>query len=330
MTNHWKKYKRWFIRHPSVLGLIQWTKTHSLPGFVGIPIYSVFLFVWNEAKEERLNLRANSIAFNFFLAIFPFTLFLLTLISFLPLEDVESYIVAWHNSIRNVLPQDVDTFLFSDVIKGIFDLHRGDLLSVGFILAILFASEGMLSMLHGFEKDYTHAFKSRTIIHKRLVALALTGSSGILLTLSFIVVGFGNTVVSELVDRPGMGWLTRWGLYGIHWLVTLSLVWLLVSIIYRYGTPTRQKLSLFAPGTNVATFTIVIFSFLISYFFNRFGTYNKVYGSIGAIIVTMLWIKYLVLILLIGFELNASIATLATPASGMSKPENLIDPKPGQ
>lgn len=327
MINRWKTYKKKVVHHPWFRGLIRWAKTHSFPGFVGIPIFKIIQFVWQEAKEERLNLRSNSIAFNFFLAIFPFTLFLLTLISFLPLQDVESYIVAWHNSIKSVLPKDVDTFLFNDVIQGIFDLHRGDLLSVGFILAIIFASEGMLSMLHGFEKDYEHAFKSRSIVHKRLVALGLTGTSGILLTLSFIIVGFGNSIVEELAGRPGMDWLTRWGLYGTHWLLIFIIAWLLVSIIYRYGTPTHQKLSLFSPGTNMATITIVIFSFLLSYFFNRFSTYNKIYGSIGAIIVTMLWIKYLVLILLIGFELNASIATLATPANDTSKGGNPRDPK---
>ena len=163
-----------------------------------------------------------------------------------------------------------------------------------------------------------------------MVALALTGSSGVLLTLSFIVVGFGNTIVEQILTRRGMLWLTRWGLHGTHWLVIFLLAWMLVSIIYRYGTPTHQKLSLFSPGTNVATITIVIFSFLLSYFFNRFGTYNKVYGSIGAIIVTMLWIKYLVLILLIGFELNASIATLAPPASDKSKNGTRPNPKRGQ
>ena len=193
----------WIENAPLIKNVVNWSRKTSLPGFNGVPIYSVAHFFLEEIQKEKITIRANSVAFSFFIALFPFILFLITLISFLPFTSVTEYLNTLHEAIQPVLPESMDSFIFDQVINGIFTLHRGDLLSVGFILALYFASNGLLSLIHGFEKKY-QSFSSRNLVKQRLIAIALTLVLGVLLFLGLSLILVSENVVSRFVELTNL------------------------------------------------------------------------------------------------------------------------------
>ena len=132
-------------------------RTHSLPGFFGIPIWDVFIFLVNELKREDIVTRANSMAYSFFLSLFPSIIFMFTLLPYIPIHNLDEVI---KSTIRQVMPVNAHAFLF-ETVESLTSIPHGGLLSVGFLLALFFASSGMLTMMRGFEKSHEVSFKAR-------------------------------------------------------------------------------------------------------------------------------------------------------------------------
>ena len=293
---------------PLVKNILQWSKRSSFPGFKGVPIYNVVKFFLREIQRESLTIRSNSIAYSFFVALFPFIIFLITLVSFLQFRSVTEYLNTLHDSIGPVLPDSVDTFIFNDLINGIFTSQRGDLLSVGFVLALYFASNGVMSLMMGFEKNYGDAYTSRNIFRKRLLALGLTVVLGLMLFVGLSLILVSENLLGRMLESVNLSGWTVDSILIFRWIVILVLFYSVIAIIYRYGPNLKSKSAYFSPGANIATVGIILTSIGFAYYLNRFGNYNAIYGSLGAIIITLLWIKINALVILIGYELNASIA----------------------
>lgn len=307
-----------------VQGLLQWTKTHSLPGFKRLPIFDVLKFVWQEMNKENINIRANSAAYSFFLALFPFLLFLLTLVAYFKSDQFQVYLASFHKSIAPFLPETAERFLFEDIIYGIFELHRSDLLSLGLILTLYFASDGMLAMIKGFEKEYHHTFLQRSWWEDRLVALILTGFMGVLFMGSLILTGLGGNTVFRWLTEMDISY-PEWMVDVLRWCSVVLFCYVMVSVIYRYGPAFVTRKPYIYPGTTLAVILILLTSWGFSLFLNQFGSYNKIYGGIGAVIVMMIWIRLNVFILLMGFELNTSIAVNRTLRKLKKESENSPD-----
>lgn len=306
--------KAFFLNLPIVSQLLQWSKQRSLPGFFGVPIYDVVVFVFNEVKRFDLSTRANSMAFSFFLSIFPILISLFTLLPYLK-RYLLSYLPDKGENFDKTLQYEIQEFMpgnmgleFSQFIEDLIDRPRVGLLSFGFVLAIFFASNGMIAMMRGFEKSYLKTFKKRTALKKRLIAILLTFQLGILLVSSVILIIMGNLLIGWLADYISLDRFTELSIYLIRWIVIISLFYTVIAIIYRHGAAVRRKFNFFSPGTTLATTLSIISSLLFSFYVDNFSQYNKLYGSFGTIIVTMLWLQINSFILLIGFELNASIA----------------------
>ncbi len=177
------------------------------------------------------------------------------------------------------------------------------LLSFSVLLTMFYSSNGMMGLMNSFEKQMP-GFKQRNPFKQRGIAIALTMLLifTIILTLAFMV--FQAWVASGL----GIRFLQK--LFVLK-LLTYSLIigvcFITVSFIYKYGTATVNKWKLFSPGSVIATFLIVVLTALFFYAVNNLVNYNKIYGSIGTLIIFLIWINYIAQILLIGFELNASI-----------------------
>lgn len=142
---------------PVVRGLIAWSKERSLPGFFKIPIYDVTVFVFNEIRRFDLFTRANSIAYSFFISLFPSLLTLFTLLPFLNryllrfITKGDNFNQVLQTEIHKIMPGSVGDQLFL-FIKDITEVERVGMLSFGFLLSIFFSSNGMLAMMRGFEK----------------------------------------------------------------------------------------------------------------------------------------------------------------------------------
>lgn len=284
--------------------MIRWAQRTSFPGFGGIPLFDVLVFLINEISRDDIITRGNSIAFSFFLALFPSLIFLINILPLMPLEGLEVVIQSY---MEPIMPHDAEGFIFT-TMESLTKIPRGGALSLGAFFAFFFSSNGMMALMNGFDKTYMTTFKSRGYIRKRLLALLLTVLLGILLLVSGVLIVLGNQILTFLFDWLDLGILTRIGFETLKWLIVISMIYAIVSMIFRFGPALKIRWSFFSPGTTLSVFFIILSSVGFSFFVNNFGTYNKIYGSISAIIVLMVWFQIISLILLIGFELNTSIA----------------------
>ncbi len=288
--------------YKQLFGLFKgWTEKRSLPGFFRIPIWDVGVFIYNELKRDDITTRANSMAFSFFLSLFPAIIFLFTLIPYIPIDDFETIL---QNFVQEVMPVTAHEYVF-ETIDNLRSIQREGLLSVGFVLAFFFASNGMLSMMKGFEKSYKVSFKERNFFKKRIIAIWLTVLLGLLLLSSIVFIVLGNIVVNVFWDSGGLNYYL---IQALRWFTMIFLFYSVISSLYRFGPPLKRKFSFFTPGATMATLFAIVTSLIFSYFVDRFGSYSRIYGSLGALIVTLIWMQLNCFIILAGFELNASIA----------------------
>jgi membrane protein len=303
----------WLLSRRSVRKLLVWTKRKSFPGFFGVPIYDVVVFIYNELKSNTLTGRANAISFSFFLSLFPSLIVLLTLIPYLMqfflqyLPEGERFFEVLYREIKFVMPGDAGDMVF-DMIQDLATRPRFGLLSFGFVLVIYFASNGMMAMMAGFEKSYLKTFKKRNPLRKRVVAIGLTFILGMLVVASVVLIILGNFLISWLSKHIHLDWFGSVSLSLLRYLVIFLLFYSGISFLYRFGASVRKRFSYFSPGTTLATLLSLLSSQVFGYYVDNFATYNKLYGSIGTIIIVMLWIQLNCLVLLAGFELNAAIA----------------------
>ncbi len=299
MGKLWKRIQdTWLYRNAR-----KWLATHSLPGFYKIPLLDILRFIRQELHKESLILRANAMAFSFFLALFPSIIVLFTLLAYLP---VKGLVQAMKNSLLQILPSESASYL-TDAIRELTSIPRGGLLSAGLLMTLFFASNGLISMLRGFEKRYHISYKARTSLRRRLVALQLTVILGVLLVSSLIAIVLGRTVANALLSWAQLDRQGYFIILTLRWLVILLLFYSGISLIYRYGPALKRRMHFLTPGATLATILSLSSSLLFAYYVNHFGTYNRFYGSLGAIIVLMLWLQINSIIILIGYELNASI-----------------------
>lgn len=323
------KLKKRLLGHPWLGRLFGWAKSRSLPGFQQQSIYDVLNFVYQELKKDRIITRANSISYSFFLSIFPtiiafFTLIPLILplifnkylIGILPTDTTFVYendgsidfikTLIFH--LNAILPNLIDREEVISLLQDIVSQPRAGLLSFGFLLAIFFASNGMMSMMRGFEKSYHLTFKSRSILKRRLVAIGLLLLLSAMIFAAVLLIILGNQMVALLVEPTATPGWEKLFLSLLRYIILVGLVYFGTAMIYRYGVPTIARIKVFSVGTTLATVGSILSTIIFSFYVDNFGVYNKLYGSIGTIIIIMLWIQLNVLMLLIGFELNASVA----------------------
>lgn len=283
---------------------IEWTKVCVLPGFSPLPLYTVAIFFFREIGKDELINKASSLAYNFMLAIFPGIIFLFTLIPYIPKrigfqEQLMSLLAL-------VLPDNAYVALEA-TINDIVNIQNGSLLSIGFLLSLFFATNGIHNLMMAFNKS-SLIIETRTFLKRRLVALVLT----MVLVLSMIVciaaMTLGEIAINYLKEGIAYkGNLTIYAIQFTRWALLGALYFVNVSILYRYGPAHAKKWKFFSSGSWLATILAFITLWGFSFYINNFGTYNKIYGSIGTLMVIMIWLYLNSLIILVGFELNASI-----------------------
>ena len=299
----------WLVRYVVVM-----SKRRSLPGFFKVPIHDVVVFVSNEIRRFDLFIRANAIAYSFFLALFPSLITLFTLLPylrqyllrFLP-DEGAGFEEVMQREIQQIVPGDVGLQI-TGFIEDLTTNPRVGLLSFGFFLAILFASNGMLALMQGFEKSYARTFIKRGALTKRWIATLLTFLLGFLLMASVVLIILGNQIIHLTAQWTGWTLMMEWSISALRWFTIIAVYYLGIATIYRFGIAVRRKFRLFSPGATLATILCLLTSLGFSFYVDNFGNYNKLYGGFGTIIVTMLWLQLNALGLLIGFELNAAIA----------------------
>jgi membrane protein len=296
--------RRVFITSLPVSFLIRKSKTVILPGFHGIPLFDVVSFFFTQIKKTSLNERAASVAFNLLMAIPPACIFLFTLIPFLPVKGLMEEL---YELIRDMVPGETDNSGIIGFLKDFTTRQRNDLLSFGFILSLFFSSNAMMGIMRSFNKMDYIGFSKRNPFHDRWVAIKLTLIMYLLIILSVLALVSRGVVLTWLgIENPAV----RTIIFNVRWVVIILLFFYTISFIYRHAPAVQKKWRLINPGSILATFLMIAFTMLFSYWVVNFGNYNKLYGSISTILILMLLIFFNSLVLLIGFELNVSISSL--------------------
>ncbi|MCB0664103.1 MAG: YihY/virulence factor BrkB family protein, partial [Saprospiraceae bacterium] len=225
--------KIWVLQSAPVSFVRRWIKEHSLPGFFHVPIYDVLVFLINETKRFDLVSRSNSIAYSFFLALFPTIIVIFTMVPYFADYilsffgfTTEHFLDVVQTEIKQVLPgeQGVGAQLY-DTIKALATQPRTDLLSIGFFLAIFFASNGMLAMMRSFDKSHLKSFKRRNFIKKRIIAILLTIVIGLLSISSVLLIILGRNMIDYLGAYVTNDSFSVIAVLVLRWLAILSLVY---------------------------------------------------------------------------------------------------------
>lgn len=279
-------------------------KSITLPGFEGIPVYDVIIRFKEEVKKDDLSIRASSISFYFILALFPSIIFFFSLIPYVPIEHFDDKII---NGLQSVLPKSAFIILES-TIRGIVSRQNGGILSINFILALFVASNGVNSMMKAFDK-MNHTFKERNWWQKRLVAIRILilVSSQIIIAVLLVIKGKEFLLlILRLLNTDSA--FTLLILRVVKIVLILSSFFNIIALIYYFGPSVKKKYRYFSVGATFAT----LFSILMTYGFQIYAAYlnnfNRLFGSLGIMIVIMMLIYLNALVLLFGFELNNSIA----------------------
>ena len=294
-----QKYIDIVTNHPLLASFLHWAKTTSFIGFRGASLYDVARFFIKEMRRDAIAVRASAISFNFLLAFFPSLIFLFTLIPYLPLDNFETQLFIF---LEDFLPKQA----FTIIEETIHDCNqpREGLLSIGAFLTIYFASNALMSLLLVFDKSYHSAFQRRNLFQLRgaaiqlaLILIVLTLAGGTLLLC-------GGVLVEWLHGRVDISFNI---LKIARWIITIMIVYVAIVIIYMHGVKASFKMPFFTPGAIAATILSLVTSAGFSFYVNNFGQFNKIYGSIGTVIVIFIWLKLNASLCIIGYELNVSI-----------------------
>ena len=285
--------------------LVKFGKKIKIPGLEGMSLYDVLEMYIIGIIEGALTTRAGGIAYSFFMAIFPFLLFILTLIPYIPVEGFQEGLFSF---IKDVLPPqtfDAVNLVIGDIVNN----QYGGLLSFGFLLSIFLMTNGINSIFSGFEYSY-HVKDVRNIFKSYFVSIGVS-----LLLSFFLIVTVALVILYQvaLLKIDEKGWFNTADLdlfyYG-RGVLFLVMIFTIVSLLFRYGTKQGKETRFFSAGALLTTIVSLFTFYLFGIYVVKFAQYNQLYGSIGTLLILMLFAWLNSIILLLGFELNASIHSL--------------------
>ena len=268
--------------------VVEWTRRHTVPGFGRLSI---------------LGIRAASITFNFFLAVFPGLLFLSTLIPYIPIPNFQT-------ELMDLLEQLIPSETFETIEETLADIvmyPRSGLLSIGCITTIVIVSNGVTAVIRAFNAS-TNTHESRSFVNLRVSSLIMVGLITVLLATAIALLIFGRTILAYLIaKRILFGTFSTVMFYVVQWFIILTLCIVSVSVIYYFAPAKRTHMGFISTGSVMATILLLATSAGFGYYLANFSNYNALYGSIGTLIAILVWLNINANILLLGFELNLSI-----------------------
>jgi len=271
-----------------------------LPGLNGLTAYDLWEIYSGGIIKGTFSTRASAIAFSFFMALFPFLLFVLNLIPYINfIDDFQLQFLVFMDSL---LPPTTSEF-FNDIFLDIANTPRGGLLSFAFVLSIFLMTNGVNAIFTGFEFSY-HTNANRSIIKQYVVAVGMSIFMALLLLITVILMVYLTYAVDDLSE---IGIFIEKGFSAmlVKYAVFILLIFITVSTLYYFGTKEGKQSDFFSVGALFTTLLMLLTTYLFGLYIENFSQYNELYGSIGALLVLMIYIWLNSNILLLGFELNA-------------------------
>ncbi len=290
------------LQYRQVRQFNHWLKSTTL--FRGsVSLYDILVNLIDKLIVYDIDQRATAVAFSLTLSAFPTLISFFTLIPYIPVDDLQPQIMDF---LREIMPSSIYAEA-QTTIMDIISRPRGGILSISFIIAIVTSTNGMVSLMRSFNIVYRDE-DTRGFFKTRAVALMLTMLLALVIFLSVVLLVVGDHVMEilstwEVIQETWVIGLVNF----LRYFITLAALTLGVSLIYRFAPDRLVRLSFFNVGAFIASALIVLATYGFSYYLSNFGTYNKLYGSIGTMIAFMVWIYLIALLLIFGFEVNASI-----------------------
>ena len=286
---------------PVIRNGARYLKTVKLKWLEGLSLYELMEIYIVGIAEGAVTYRAAAIAFSFFMALFPFALFILNLIPYIPIEGFQADFLRFVE--ESVPPRTYDAI--ATIINDILNNSHSGLLSSGFLLSIFVMANGLNSVLGGFETSQ-HVLVKRGFFRQYFVALALSLLLSFLLLFTvaiivvFEVIIQSSSIQDVLSDKIP---LIVWGRY----VFLMMMILFTSSIMLKFGTKHTGKRSFISIGSVFTTILIILSSYAFGIWAVKFSKYNELYGSIGTLLILMFYIWLNCVILLLGFELNAAV-----------------------
>ncbi len=284
------------------------------PGFGGLPLYDVGNFFLKQIYKMGLYERAAAISFNLIMALPAAILFLFSLIPYFPKSGSFQHEIL--NLFKDITPNSATYKFISDILNDLVEKRHVGVFSFGFLLLIFYSSNAMIGVIRTFDKSI-HEHKP-IFLHRRWRAIRLTFILIILILICSLALLLGKPQMIYLLknvfnvkrDTRILSW------NGIRWAVIICLLFFGIAFVYKFAPSIKKRWALLSAGSILATVLTLITTILFSYWVNNFSSYNKVYGSIGTVLIIMILLYINSLILLIGFELNVTITYLTREFEG--------------
>lgn len=297
---------------PVINILVRFFKQIKLPGLEGLSFYDLLELYITGIVKGALTTRASAIAFSFFMAIFPFLLFVIIIIPYVPIDDFK---IEFSQFLESFLPAATSDFFFQNIFDNIEGSQRGGLLSSVFVLSIALMANGVNAVFSGFENSY-HQQLTRNVFRQYLYALGIALILAFLLIITIIVLGYFQIyVVQQVIEAlENKGYHVEsqtvfWYDFA-KYMFFVIMVYLATATLYYFGTREGKQSKFFSIGALFTTLLIMLTSFLFGIYIENFGQYNKLYGSIGALLILLFYLWLNSNVLLLGYELNASLNKL--------------------
>lgn len=298
------------ITFPPIAFAIKKSKQIVFPGFKGIPLFYVIRFFFQQINKIGIIDRASAISFNLIMALPAAFLFIFSIIPYLP--DSFDFKGQMLNLFKDLTPNSNTYKLINTLINDLLKKHVG-IFSFGFILVLFYASNATMGIIRTFDKSISE--KKAYFLHRRWRAIRLTTLLILLVLASLLVlIGQGELagLLREFFHFKKKTFYPWWNT--VRWSIIVLFIFFGIAFIYRFAPAIQKKWPLISPGSILATTLMLLTTIGFSFWVNHFSSYNKVYGSIGTVLIIMLLIYLNSLILLIGFELNVSITVLQQQA----------------
>ena len=297
---------------PVINLIVRFFKQIKLPGFEGLSIYDLIELYVRGIVKGALTTRASAIAFSFFTAIFPFLLFVIIIIPHIPIKGFRGEFLEFLDSI---LPPQTSEFLIDSIFQDMSSNTSGGLISSVFLLSMFLMANGVNAVFSGFETSY-HKQLYRNVFKQYVFALGVALILVFLLLTTVAVFGYFQIYIIQPLyeslsgqvfaeDDKGLGWI----IFG-KYLFFVIMVYLATATLYYFGTKEGRHSKFFSVGALLTTLLIMMTSFLFGIYIENFSKYNELYGSIGALLILLLYLWLNSNILLLGYELNASLQFL--------------------
>ncbi len=289
-----------------------------IPGFDGMPVYDVAAFFIRGLQRGALSMRAAAFSYNFFLALFPAIIFFFTIIPYIPIPGFQDNLL---ELMQNFIPKKA----FDAVEETLFDIvkrPRGGLLSIGFIMAMYFSTNGIHSLIESFNQT-RHTLETRSWIKQRMISIVLVFILSLLLIVAIVLIALGPLALDFLVQHNMLR--VSFSYYLIvagKWIVSSALLFFAFSFLYYLAPAAESRFRFISAGSTLSTVLTILASVGFNYYVNSISRYNSLYGSIGTLIIVMVWIFFNAMIVLIGFELNVSIRNAKRRHNKPSKVKN--------